>query len=381
MTLPRPRLDRMTENGSETRFTLTGIHTSLANSLRRAILTNLPVLVVRTETHAISQLTVIANTSRMHNEMFGQRVSCVPIHSSEPDFGDRYQLELDVSNSGTFAILVTTEHVRLRDLSSGDLVPEAQSRRVFPPDPFTGDYIHLLTLHPSVGNIPAERIACTARFSWASAADNGMFIAAIASYGNTQDTERSGAEWAIREAALRTQEQGANQDEVVDAAKRDFYALDAARFYIENSFDFMVQSVGVYKNLDCVKTACTFLVKKYQDIILAVESNVLPVFSSLETRTVGGYDSVLESSTANSYDIILEGMDETVGGPLAHAVSAVTTEDEVSYVMFRKMHPHDTFGLLRIVLYKGVDPSALSRVLQLACAELIRVFTEVSQLM
>lgn len=384
IALPRPNLTKMTEDRGTTKFTLSNLDVALANAIRRTILTDLPVIAVRTESNAINQCKVEVNTGQMHNEMLLQRISCVPVHSMDAEFCDQYQLELDVSNTEDVAIHVTTEQFRLRDLRTGQLIAPEQSQKTFPPSPITSDYIHLLTLQPAIGAIPGEKIKLTARFQWTSAAENGMFIAACASYGYTQDVEKSREEWTRREAELQASD--AEESDIV-AAKSDFYNLDAARYFVPNSFDFSVQSIGVYGNLEAVQTACEHVRRKLGDLVLATDSNMLPVFRSTEARTVGGYDSIIESSMLNSYDIILENLDETVGNILAYAVLALyyknsgdeNEEDEISYCGHKKIHPHDTYSMLRIALTKD-EPMVIARVLKHACSELERVLADVQKL-
>ena len=380
-SLPRPTLTKMTEERGTTKFTLANIDVSVANAIRRTILTDLPVIAVRTETHAINQCRVEINTGQMHNEMLLQRISCVPVHTMDAEFCDRYQLELDVANTGDVYLYVTTEPFRLRDLHSGQLIAPEKSQKIFPPDKITGDYIHLLTLQPAIGAIPGEKIKLTARFQWTSAADNGMFVAATAAYGYTQDTEKSREEWNRREAEMQAE----NVDEAdIVAAKSDFYNLDAARYFVPNSFDFSVQSIGVYGNMEAVQTACEYVRRKLAELVLATDSNALPVFRSTETRTVGGYESVVESSMLNAYDIILENLDETVGNMLAYAAIALyydesDEESEITYAAHKKMHPHNKYSVLRIALAKD-EPMVIARIMKHACAEVERVLHDVQKL-
>ena len=48
--------------------------------------------------------------------------------------------------------------------------------------------------------------------------------------------------------------------------RQDWYTLQAKRFYIDNSFDFQVESVGVYSNLEIMQKACNILINKLKKI-------------------------------------------------------------------------------------------------------------------
>ena len=61
-------------------FTLSGINVSLANSLRRTMLSDIPLVVFKTTPHDKNKCTIHANTSRLNNEIIKLRLSCIPIH-------------------------------------------------------------------------------------------------------------------------------------------------------------------------------------------------------------------------------------------------------------------------------------------------------------
>ena len=71
------------DNDNRLTFSLKNIHYSTANALRRTIVSDIPVYGIRTETEEINQCTVHANTSRFHNEILKQSMSCIP--SDSPD--------------------------------------------------------------------------------------------------------------------------------------------------------------------------------------------------------------------------------------------------------------------------------------------------------
>ena len=50
-------------------FTLSGINVSLANAVRRTILSDIPLVVFRTTPNEQNKCTILANTSRLNNEI------------------------------------------------------------------------------------------------------------------------------------------------------------------------------------------------------------------------------------------------------------------------------------------------------------------------
>ena len=52
-------------------------------------------------------------------------------------------------------------------------------------------------------------------------------------------------------------------EKYISFQEKNFRILDAQRYYIEDSFDFVVQSVGVYDNKDIMKTGAKILYNKF----------------------------------------------------------------------------------------------------------------------
>ena len=59
-------------------FTLSGINVSLANAVRRTILSDIPLVVFRTTPNEQNKCTILANTSRLNNEIIKQIGNAVP---------------------------------------------------------------------------------------------------------------------------------------------------------------------------------------------------------------------------------------------------------------------------------------------------------------
>ena len=68
-----------TDDNDIYRFTISDIHVSLANALRRIILSDIETIVFYTETYQDNKCTIHKNTCRLHNEIVKQRLSSIPI--------------------------------------------------------------------------------------------------------------------------------------------------------------------------------------------------------------------------------------------------------------------------------------------------------------
>ena len=62
-----PTIEKDYEYNGELHFILKDIHVSVANALRRTILTEIPVVSIETETVEVNQCNIITNTTRFHN--------------------------------------------------------------------------------------------------------------------------------------------------------------------------------------------------------------------------------------------------------------------------------------------------------------------------
>jgi DNA-directed RNA polymerase alpha subunit len=86
-----PTKEKDYEENGELHFILKDIHVSLANAIRRTILSDIPVIVIRTENSLINQCTILSNTTRFHNEIVKQRLSCIPIITQDLEkFPEKY---------------------------------------------------------------------------------------------------------------------------------------------------------------------------------------------------------------------------------------------------------------------------------------------------
>ena len=375
-----PVLSKIIENDTILHFTLSGIDKCFANALRRTILTDIPTVVIRTEDMNVNQCFITKNTSRLHNEIILQRISCIPIYIFDPDFAEKHSLEINVVNDtdDQNIRMVTTKDIRIKNIENNTYLSDVETKKIFPPNEITGHYVDIVRLRPKMGTgIPGEQIALTAKFSVATARINSMFNAvSICSYGNTIDKEKAEEAWEKVHAKLKSEEKS---DKEIDHVKSDFWNLDAQRHFIPNSFDFVVQSVGVYKNIDIVHKACSVLCSKMDSFVTLLEENNVPILPSNDVKK-HGYDSIIESTVANSYDVILENEDDTLGNILStimYRTYFVGKEKELTFCSFKKFHPHDSYGVLRIAYDKQPDRNIIVIHLKTVLKECRKVIEEI----
>jgi len=351
------------------KFTLSGINVSLANALRRTILNDIPTLAFYTETYDDNQCTIHANTSRLHNEILKHRLSCIPIHMVELDIlPENYVLEVDVTNDTDAMRIVTTEDFRIRNKSNDNYLTQKELIKIFPPGLKSNMFIDFARLRPKIGNtIPGEKLKLTAEFSVRTAGENNMFnVVSTCSYGNTVDLVKAKTVWDEHENRIRAE--GSTADEL-DIQKRNFYTLDAHRHFKTDSFDFAIQSVGVYENKDIVKKGCEALQKKAMDLIHMIDSDMVLIKTS-------------ETSMDFCYDIILENEDYTIGKVLEYILyeKFFVGTKLLSFCGFKKMHPHDDNSIIRVAYDKVADKRMVAQNLREVCVMANDVFVAIHKM-
>jgi len=370
------------DNHNKYTFTFKHIHTSTANALRRTILSDIPVYAFRTETEDVNLCKIEENTTRFHNEIVKQRLSCIPIHypvdrevfvhdlkspsSLDPNVPSpqggliRYELDLDVQNTTEHQLRwVTTEEFRLRDKETSNYLAPEEQRKIFPPNPITNRYIDFLRLRPSIGpTIPGEKIKLHAGIGISHAREDGMFnVVSVCGYQNKIDIKKRDEAWLTYQRQQSSNEPDSDKTEQEKQfEKENFNQLQGQRYFVSNKqgepieFDFTVQSIGIYEPSAIVQMACDILMHKFKKIMEQIEDDTLIIIPSDRIRESGQYLSVTESTIPNAYDIVLENEDYTVGCVMERMLYDMFYDGEktLSYVGFKKYHPHDSYSIIRI---------------------------------
>jgi len=361
-----PRISNVIEDAGVFKFTLSNINVSLANAIRRTILTDIPCVVIKTETYETNQCQIQVNTSRLHNEIVKQRLSCIPIHTKDLNYlPENFQLEVDVKNATDNIIYVTTEHFKLKNKKTGAYLPTEEVHRIFPPCLRTNSYIDFIRLRPKISDtIPGEQLKLTADFSLGTAKENGMFNAVSkCSYGNTPDMAKIDKIWSEREAKLRADEVTSND---IQFQKRNFMLLDAQRIFAPDSFDFVIQTVGVYENQEIVKMAAKILAEKFAKFVEELDSNIVSIINS-------------ETAINHCFDILLENEDYTMGKAIEYILYEKYYQGDktLDFCGFKKFHPHDVKSTIRIAFREPSDKTIAKQYVRFAANEAADIFKRI----
>ena len=367
-----PRITFNSDADDTLTFTLSGINVSLANGLRRTIMSDIPTVVFRTAPYEANRSTILTNTTRLNNEILKQRLSCIPIHITDLKEFDhtKYYMELNVENLSDTMMVVTTKDFVVKSTDNGKPVSDADNKKIFPADSYTGDYIDFVRLRPRISDeIPGEKIHLTCEFSIGSAKEDGSFSAvATCSYGFTVDTKEQ--EVMLNKKRKDWKDEGKTEKDIDGFESKNWMLLEGARVVKKDSYDFTVESVGVYTNIELLNMGCDILNDRLRGLDKVIEEDQLKI-------------NISQNTMSNCFDIILENEDYTIGKIIEYFMYAKFFDKEeggkeggklLSYCGFRKMHPHDPDSIVRVAYLEPTDRTTIKGHLKECIADAIKVY-------
>ena len=363
-----PKYERLSEDNDILSFRLSNINVSLANGLRRIILSEIPTIVFKTAPYEQNKENIITNTTRLNNELLKQRLSCIPIHIADLEMPiQNYLVEVNVENLTDTIIYVTTEDFKIKNIVSNTYLSEKDTRDIFPPDKLTGYYIDFARLRQRISDeIPGEKLHFTCELSFGKAVEDGMFnVVSTCSYGMTQDPVH--IEKVLGEKMQQWKDADMSKDEIA-FEKKNWLLLDGQRIVTPDSFDYLIETVGVFENQDIVKMGCDILIQKLNAVDTMIETDTISITTSINTMK-------------NCFDIILENEDYTIGKVIEYGLYSKYFEGAktMSYCGFKKVHPHDTDSIIRLAYREEVEKLTIKQNLKEAIAYAIMVYTDIKK--
>ena len=363
-----PIVEQFSEKADELTFTINGINVSLANAIRRTILSDINIVVFRTSPYERNDANILINTSRLNNEIIKQRLSCIPVHiKSIEEFPiNKYYIEVKVQNISNSLMFVTTEDFVIKDIATDKPVSESKTREIFPPSN-TGHFIDFVRLRPKISDdLPGEALHLTCKFSIGNAKEDGMFnVVSTCSYGFTPDLEKIQETLGKKRADWK---QEGKSDKEIAFESKNWELLDALRITKKDSFDFTIQTIGIYSNFELLDKACNILISQFNELNILIESNEIIIKKSQNTM-------------ANSFDVILENEDYTIGKAIEYLLYTKFYEGikTLTYCGYKKMHPHDSDSIIRLAYKQNVDMSFIKQNLLECVSDAIQIYKKVKK--
>jgi DNA-directed RNA polymerase alpha subunit/DNA-directed RNA polymerase subunit L len=336
-------------------FRIKSLDVGVVNAVRRVIMSYLPTLAVGFDPYNkdLNDLTFHKNTTTLHNEILGHRISMIPLHLRVTDPAI-YRFEINISNSTHEVITVTTDHIKCFVETFPEVyseLPESSTRTIFPIDKITGDPIIITKLKPREELFVTFKTrkgygyqnACWSPVSLCSytfVVDEQKAQAGLADKLNEIESEKKMAEEMPREAfAAKLKE----IDERQENYKKVFDTLDRYRFFHTNQYgeptlyDFQIEVENGSDPIDLVGLAFRWLEDKLDDLAPTIqkigEDFYLLTFTDSE-HTIG---NLLQTLFFREY---------------------VRKSGEITYVGYNVPHPLEKVMIMKLKVVSGLQLDA-----------------------
>jgi hypothetical protein len=328
MSFKTPKVTHIDDN----HFRIENVDVSVANGLRRIILSEIPVYGFRGFPHKECKIDILKNTTRFNNEVLKQRIMCIPVNlKPSKEEGLSYEFEIHKKNDRDDNVTeyVTTADFKITDTRTGKELTRSEVQTIFPKNPITKDYILLARLRPKMSDdFLGEELHFKATLEVVNAKMDGTYnVVSTCAYSNTMDKnpERLEKMWNEKKESLT----GLSEDEL-KKERQNWNIHDVQRIFVPNSYDFTIDSIGIYSNKAIMRKACDIMIEK------------LEKFNATE----------LEYKRMNTHIVRAKLMNEdyTLGKVMEYGIYHLfyETSTRIVLVNFRKLHPHNTYGILRI---------------------------------
>lgn len=327
-----PKIDITGETKNSYKFTISNTNVSVVNAIRRTILTDIRTVVIDP-----NNINIITNDTQFNNEILCQRLACVPVHIKDLSKDiNNLMLEINVHNDGDYVKEITTEDFILKDVTQNKVLTQQNRDMVFPRNQKTGDYILFARLKPKITNeIDGETLHIQATFKIGTAKENGSYnVVSSCGYGYSIDPEKIADEEQKFQDMLENK--GISDSDIADKML-NWHNHDKKKYYKENSYDFTLESIGIWKSNEITIMACEIIIEKLQKIETLIKEQKLQI----EWTTM---------AMKNCFDISLKNETYTIGKLIEYVLhyEYLLNKKVLSYVGFLKEHPHHTDSIIRI---------------------------------
>lgn len=347
-------------------FTLSPVHVTYANTLRRLILTGVETIAFRsdmTSTGSTSDVVIKRNDTPMTNEMLADRIGLIPINVTDPLNWkeDKYIFTLKVAGNKDNTTFVKAGDFEVKEIVATEDEPiKINSEKFFPPNPLTRDTCLIATLQPGSG--PTQQfIEIEAKATKGTGRAHARFSpVSQCSYEYTPDSDPKRIQELFNTWLTVTKKVSAGIDKASERyaeLQREFNTMQVKRCFKINeknepySFDFTVETAGVLSVPYIVERACEVgenMCSRYVNIFRGELPPEMTI-SSADSRIIG-------------YDFLIRGHDHTLGNLLQTWLVENHIEGnanpKITYAGYSVPHPLRDEMVLRIGVEDGKEETA-----------------------
>jgi len=401
-----PYASKWDKRNTHVEFEFANVHYSMVNAIRRLMISSVKTVGFRTEPYTACDVKVIINDTPLHNQFIAHRIAMVPLYIAKPDTFDidDYQFIINVSNNTNSIMSITSEDFQIKQISTNRMLPKEEVKKIFPPDPITGDYLLLDRLRPKYF-VPAKQVSrevvaemakdfsklttgddimhfhIEAKASISNGVENGHYSpVAVASYINTVDPEK--AELGLK-AYIDKQNEVAKLKNIVpmtpEQLKTRFDLTERARFFYTNDkdepnvFTFKIETVGPIPSLIIFHRAIDIL----KDKIATFISNLIS--RNNEIITIRPSDQL-----NGGHDIIVQNEDDTLGNIVQSHLCLMFADyglpkeqKKLTYIGYKRPHPLEKHIIFAIQGQTDNIDELINDVVKVGCAEIVKMLNKI----
>ena len=331
-------------------FKLKDVDVSILNALRRVVLAEIDNVAFEYKPYNTGEkqkIKILENTCPLHNEIIQQRLSMLPLNFKPNEIlefdENNYKFVLTKKNTTNSLMNVTTEDIEIFD-SNNKKYDDKFTRRIFPKNKYSGDYILITKLKPNLINTndgDSINIEMTATKDKAQNYSGFGYVSQCV-YHNIVDEKKAEKELKKRIEVFKKDNNPTKEE--LDSFITDFNNLDKARYFHKNQFDepnyfeFSIESECYTSPEYLFYKAITILDTKLQNLITNITDDTF------------SFEKVKNSD--NMYDLTIENEKHTLGNLIqALFYNIFIRNDEkkvINYVGYRCPHPLNNIMIIKI---------------------------------
>jgi DNA-directed RNA polymerase subunit L len=339
-----PEISDQKENNDVYTFRIERCNVSIINAIRRTLLSDIDTIGFKTEPYndsneKLNSIIIYENTSSFTNEILKQRLACIPVHLKDFDKTpvDNLIVSLDKENKSESIEFITTEDFDITDITTNRKFSDELKKKIFPPSSITKQHILFARLKPPISkNTEGQKLKFQSKLFVTNAKESGQYnVCSTAAYKNTEDPVKQTEAWSVEEEKLEKLMLPQNE---IQKRKKNWYILNSKRYFLKDSFDFVVETVGIDRNEELLKKSCDILLNSLELFGKKMEEDKFEILTD-------------QINMKNSFDIILNGYGYTIGKIIEYLLHEIFFKDKkiLNYVGFIKKHPHDEHSIIRVV--------------------------------
>ena len=325
-------------SNNETTFSLTNINNSLANALRRIIISEFQTVGFRYH-ESSTDIKILTNNTKFHNEYIAHRISMIPLHGVEPSNFDvnKYKFVLNKKNTSADKIYITSEDFEVYEKDDQEkwVLNKEKGNSFFRPNKISEDYILICTLKENISSeIEELHLECFPSISNGLENIHYSPVSKCVLFNRINDN--------IYQQKVKELTEGKNPSEVEDIVK-NFDYLEAERCFLKDEdgepfeFTMSMESIGTFSNNDIFLGSLKLLMEKIQLFNSNIQEDKLKMTFSNQVDF-------------NAVDVVIPNENHTLGNMFQTYLYKyfMLSEQRLSFVGYDKVHPLDHHIILRI---------------------------------